>query len=325
MTTGRPVVAAAKSAAPAAVILAAIVAGGCGSAAEQLERRDVLRVAVLKAGPHESLSGIVAREYERSFPNQFQRVVNEGSVATVQAIERGEVDIGVAGANVAYSAFADGFEGAPLRQLRAIALVQMAVLHLLVRPDSDIRSVGDLRGRRVNVGPSGSGLPLIAGLVMRAYGMRPEDIEAERVPSDEAPAALAAGKLDAVFLAAHYPADSVKAATESGARLVSIEGSALERLHREVPFLRPVSIPGASYPGAPEAVRTVAVDVVLVCRRDLDEQLVFDLTRQFTDVLSRLPGAGGPLGPVDLNQTAATPIPLHEGAARFYRERELRR
>ena len=100
-----------------------------------------------------------------------------------------------------------------------------------------------------------------------------------------------------------------------------LTGPAIERLRHDYPFFRPTVIPGGMYPGHPEPMQTIGVDNLLVCRRGLDESLVHDLTARFFAVLPSLldadvhgsrPGAGAP-------------IPLHDGAARYYRERELSR
>jgi len=104
-----------------------------------------------------------------------------------------------------------------------------------------------------------------------------------------------------------------------------IAGPPIDRLRHEYPFLRVTAIPRGTYPGDVPTIRTIGVDSLLVCRRDLDEQLVYDLTRRFFDALPSLSSSQGALRFMDLDQAPATPIPLHEGAARFYRERELLR
>jgi TRAP-type uncharacterized transport system substrate-binding protein len=69
-------------------------------------------------------------------------------------------------------------------------------------------------------------------------------------------------------------------------------------------------------------IETVGVDSVLVCRKDLSEPLVYEMTKEFSALLEQVASAQ-PQGRVDPDQASATPIPLHPGAARFYREREI--
>jgi TRAP-type uncharacterized transport system substrate-binding protein len=82
-------------------------------------------------------------------------------------------------------------------------------------------------------------------------------------------------------------------------------------------------IPGSTYPGHPDAIHTIGVDALLVCRRDLEESLVYDLTRRLFEALPSLSSQQESLRLMDVELAPATPIPLHEGAARYYREREL--
>jgi TRAP-type uncharacterized transport system substrate-binding protein len=74
-----------------------------------------------------------------------------------------------------------------------------------------------------------------------------------------------------------------------------------------------------------QSTRTIGVDSILVCRRELDEGLVYELTKFFFQALPTLSFSQDALRSMDLEQAPATPIPLHAGAARYYRERELMR
>jgi TRAP transporter TAXI family solute receptor len=110
-----------------------------------------------------------------------------------------------------------------------------------------------------------------------------------------------------------------------GAVLLPLEGPAIDAVRRESIFLHPTVIPEGTYPGQHGPIHTVGVHNLLVCRRDLDEGLVYRLTRRLFEVLPSLVQQQDSLRLVDLQQAPATPIPLHPGAARYYRERELAR
>lgn len=244
-----------------------------------------------------------------------------GSVRNVEAIQRDEADMGFAFADVAYVAFVGQLADVPYTRLRGMAVLQLNPLHLVVRPP--ITSVSTLRGRRVGLGPPGSGTALTAGLVLQAFGIDPQSVQAELMPFNDASAQLAAGHLDAMFVNAGYPSESVTMAARAGARLLPIEGPPIDRLRHDYPFLRLTTIPAGTYPAHPLPVHTIAVDNLLICRSDLDEELVYELTKQFFAALPALAGEQASLRLMDLAQVPATPIPLHDGAARYYREREL--
>jgi TRAP transporter TAXI family solute receptor len=248
-----------------------------------------------------------------------------GSLANVEALQRGEADMGLAFADVAYQAFTGRLDTMLNRfdRLRAIAVLQLTPVQLVARADTSIRSVADLRGRRVAVGPPESGTALTARLILQAFDVRPSDVHVETIPFSDAGVMLARGTLDAMFDIAIQRTESGEQALRAGARLIPITGVRVDRLRRDYPFLRLTVVPRGRYPGVP-AVPTIGVDNLLLCRRDLDEALVHEITRRLFEVLPSLSLSRG-LDFVDLDQAPATPIPLHEGAARHYRQQELLR
>jgi TRAP transporter TAXI family solute receptor len=272
------------------------------------------------------LGAALAQGYEQVLPGiRIDVRGGTGSVGNAQALQRGEADIGFVFADVAYVAHKGALDEQriPFGNLRGIAVLQVAALHVAVRAGLDARDIGALRGRRVAIGPAGSGTALIAQMVMRAYGVEPSEFEAETMPFYEAPRKLADGTLDAAFVTAAYPADSVTAALESGGSLLNIDGPAIDRLRTEYPFFRLVSIPKDAYPSQDARIRTIGLENLLVCRSDLPDGLVYDLTRGLFEAASRLSSPPHVLRQLNLEQAPATPIPLHPGAARLYRERRL--
>lgn len=249
---------------------------------------------------------------------------SEGAVANVRAVQEGRTDIGFGFADVAYLAYVGRLDPGtpPFNQLRAIALLQLTPVQLLAARGTRIAGVQDLRGKHVGVGPDGSGTALTARLIFQAFGIEPSAVHTESLQFNEAGRRLAGGSLDAMFDNAIY-AESAALALRSGARLVPIQGPAVDRLQREYPFLRVTTIPGETYPGV-AAVQTVGVDSLLICRRDLEEEFVHALTAR---LFKSLPMLAAPMrrNLAELAEASATPIPLHEGAARYYREQELLR
>jgi hypothetical protein len=156
----------------------------------------------------------------------------------------------------------------------------------------------------------------MADQVLRAFGVMPSEIDGMLMDFPEAVQMLLRGEVDAVFVSGQFPHPAVAEAVAGGARLLEVTGSPVDRLHAAYPFHKPTMIPGNTYEGYPRPVRTMGVDGLLTCRVGLDEDIVYRLTKAFFEL---------PDTPVDRSRAAATPIPLHPGAARYYRERELLR
>ncbi len=310
----------------ASCTLFAIGLAGCQNSRAESRPPQIVRLSV---SPPESAqtsgSWELARRYTAALPHlQFKLVESTGSVDVLDAIQRGDVDLGLAIGGVASAAFFGGLEGhAPMHRLRGLSILGNVVMHLLVRPNSGIQTVADLRGRRVGIGDPTSGTHILARTILGAFELGLGTIRAESLPTHEATAKLMAGALDAVFVDTRYPAPPISMATQAGARLISIEGPRIIQLRRNYPFWRLGAIPRDTYHGQADLIRTVVVDSVLVARHDLEEGLAYELTKHFFEALPALSYADGALSLMDLRQAAATPIPLHEGAARYHRELEL--
>lgn len=255
---------------------------------------------------------------------------SKGSVANVEAIGRGEVESAFAQSDVAWGAFAGQgvFAGRPpIDTLRALASLYLETVHLVVAADSGIARVPDLRGRRVSLDVEGSGTLVDATLVLAAFGLAPGDVQVVSATPARSLDMMAAGELDAMFMVAGYPAAIVSEATQNlHARLVPIIGEPVGRLLAGHRFLSVADIPGETYPGVDAGIPTIGVAALWVVAASLDEPLVYDIARALwhPETLRRLAEEhpkGAELRLADALRGVA--IPLHPGAARFYREQGL--
>lgn len=306
------------------VALGGIVLSSCKQDRPARERR-VLRFTTGTPGARfHPLGRALADAYAKAFPGLDVLVrESDGSVSNVKLVQRGDADVGFSYADVAYMAHVGrlGEQRQPFSNLRGLAVLELAPVHLVVGSRSAIADARGLRGRRVAVGPGGSGSALTAQLVLRALGIEPSAVRVESLRYNEAAARLVAGTTDALFVTGTDPVDSVLTSTSGGARLLSLTGPAIDKLRHDYPFFRATVIPGGTYPGHSNSVHTIGVDNLLICRRGLDEAMAHDLTLAYFSALPSLPMPKL----LDLEQAPATPVPLHEGAARYYRERELAR
>jgi uncharacterized protein len=296
-------------------------------AAVQKPERPVIRFLIASAGGFDQRNFV--EEYARGLPGIEMMVTSDPPGTGLEALQRGAVDLMINASPLAYMAYSGQLERTSERydRLRAIANLGVVPLHLVVREDPKIHSIGGLRGRRVSVGAPGGEIHRLAVAVLEAFGLREGSYERYH-PLSYADAAegLVQGRVDAMFILGGYPGPAVRRAIESGSgRLLPIDGKPVERLRLNSGFLHPTLIPAGVYPGHPEATRTIGVQHVLVCRRDLDEAVVYELTKQLFVALPRLGSVMSTVRSINVDLASATSIPLHEGAARYYRERELSR
>ncbi len=249
-----------------------------------------------------------------------------GSVANIAAVSAGAVESAFAQADVAYWAHTGTsmyLRSGKVDGIRAIAALYPESFHLVARKGLGIRSVLDLAGKRVSLDEEGSGTLVDARLILSAFGLKESDLEAEYrkpVPSIEA---IEAGKLDAFFFVAGYPAKAVtELARTAGAELVPIEGPEVDVLAEKYGFFTRVTIPEGTYEGI-GAVRTLSVRAQWIVGADVDAELVYQITRSlWHDSTRALLQAGHPQARAITRETAldGIAIPLHPGAERYYRE-----
>ena len=216
----------------------------------------------------------------------------------------------------------------PLKNLRAIAGLYPEDIHVVVRADSAIRSLRDLKGKRVALGEPESGTLTDARLVMEAAGFSECDMKPEYLRLSEAADALVQGRIDAFFLVGGYPVPAITdVSTAVPTRLVPIPHDIAERLAHKYSFYGTDVIPAGSYPGVDEDTATVSTMAVWVIREEVDDNLVYAITKAlWRDTTKRLLEGSHPAGRRIRLASAfdGVAIPLHPGAIRFYREVGLR-
>ena len=305
--------------------LALVAASACSSQSASTERRVTVATGD-QTGVYYLLGRALTEIYNRHLPNvASSALTTAGSGFNLQAVEEGRVEMAFSRADVAYRALQEGTQGRPqpYRNVRAMGVLYVNAVQLVTLRSSDIRKVEDLRLRRVGVGAPDSGTELAARIIL-TEGAVQDHIVAEALTFEEVIARIQSQAIDAGFLASGYPVPALaRLNADLGIRLVPIGSELAARIRNSSPFYRPILIPDGTYAGQGGDVATVGVENLLVCRSDLPDELVYQLTRLFFESLPELAEAHAAAARIDPDQAAAAPIPLHPGAARFFRERDL--
>jgi uncharacterized protein len=270
----------------------------------------------------------LVEHYNRTVP--FVRVTMKtergGAPAIVSDLRTGSGQIGVVQqADAVYLAYRHGVEGDPhpYVNLRGVAVMWRNILTVVVQRSGGYRSLTDLRGKRVGIFEAGTATEFLSRALLRVYGMSYADIQpvfnnnsAKMIQNDEIDAAI--------FVTPATPDPVIEALRDDGhLRLLPIPHAVIGELLRAQPFLHPATIPGSGGPGRNGDLETVGIDALLVCRDDVADDVVYQFTREFFAALPTLAQTNPEAANVDVESAPATPIPLHPGAARYYREREV--
>ncbi|EWY39217.1 hypothetical protein N825_07765 [Skermanella stibiiresistens SB22] len=250
----------------------------------------------------------------------------QGSVENLKEMRTGTLESSLSQADIAYWA-REGtgpYKGQPpFDQLTAIANLYVETVHLVVRAESGIRSVADLRGKTVSIGEEGSGTLVEARVILEAYGLGEADIKPRYLKPGPAGDRLVEGEVEAFFIVGGYPVAAVaEAAARTPIRLLSFDDAQGKSLTERLPFFTETVIGDGVYEGVSET-RTLGVGAQWLVRGDVSEELVYGITRALWHPSTRrLLDNGHPKGPSIQLATATKGLaaPLHPGAARYYRE-----
>lgn len=256
-------------------------------------------------------------------------VATNGSVANAAGIANGTLQSGFVQSDIAYWAHTGTgiYEGRPrLEGLRAIANLYPESFQLVVRKGSGIKSVLDLRGKRVSFDEPGSGTLVDARLILAAYGINEKDVKAEYLKVQQAADKLKEGTLDAFFNVSGWPQASIaELAVTTGVDLVPIEGPQIDKLMKQYVFFGRDEIPDTAYRNV-DGVKTVSVHALWLTSAKQPDSLIHDITAALWNANTRkLLDSGHGKGRTIRLETAldGIGIPLHAGAEKFYKDKGL--
>lgn len=254
-------------------------------------------------------------------------VASQGSMDNVKALSRGQVQLGLSQADVARDAymgkgaFADG---PALSELRSIANLFAESLHIVVRKDSAIKSIGDLKGKNVALGEPNSGTLATAKTVLHGYRLTTKDMTVSSDNLTRAAGRLAAGEIDALFMVGGYPVEAIARLADTVAiRLLPIEGEAAKSILRGDPLLAVSVIPAGAYAGIDTQTPTLGPRAQLLTSAAVNADLVYAITQALWNPRNRQILDGGHPEGRNIRASEATDgliVPLHPGAARYYAE-----
>ncbi|XAY79673.1 TAXI family TRAP transporter solute-binding subunit [Sagittula stellata E-37] len=250
-----------------------------------------------------------------------------GSIANINAIAAGDMDMGVAQSDWQYHAYngTSEFEGKQFDKERAVFSVHSEPFTVVARADSGATSFDDLFGKRVNVGNPGSGQRATMDVVLNAMGKSDADfaLASELKPAEQS-AALGDNKVDAIIYTVGHPNGSIQEATSTvDAKLLPVTGEAIDTLVSENPYYAKAVIPGGMYAGNPDDVETFGVKATFVTSSDVPDDVVYEVVKAVFDNFDRFKGLHPAFANLKEEEmiSAGLSAPLHPGAEKYYRER----
>lgn len=307
-------------------ILIVLVTMGCS------RDREIKKPAVQKfiniatggmAGTYFPLGVAIADILNSDIPGANASAQSTGaSVANINLLQQGKVDLIFAQNDVVYYA-ANGqemFKDKKVDDLRGIATLYPETIQV-ISLDKNLKSLNQLRGKRIAVGPQGSGNEANAKHILKEYGISFKDVIISNLSFADAIKALEEGSIDIAFVTAGQPTAAIeKLANEKEITLIGIDEQVASALIDKYPFYTRNVILANTYRNQSSAVQSVAVKAMLVVAARLDDRLTFDICKTIFANTERLTAAHPAAGHLNANNALdGMPVPLAGGAEKYYR------
>ncbi len=279
-------------------------------------------------GTYYAYGGIVGQYITNNAGITVNAVSTGGSKDNIQGIDAGDYQLGTVQSDVMHYAWngSRSFEtDGKITSFRTVAgLYAEAVQLVTVNPE--IKSVSDLKDKKVSIGAPGSGVFFNAMDVLAAAGLTENDIKPQYQNFDESADALKDGKIDAAFIVAGAPTPAITelSMTNANTRIVPIDGDIAQKLMQDNTFYSVYKIPAETYKNQTEEIATVTVKATLIVSADASEDAVYKLTAAIFDNMDAIAKEHAKGAELSLeNATEGLTVPFHAGAAKYFKEKGI--
>ena len=282
------------------------------------------------SGTYYPLGGAMAQIFSDKAKINATAQSTGASVENMYLLKDGEVDLAFTQGDIADYASEGTImfnDGGAIGNIQAIASLYNETIQVVVTKDSPIKTIEDLKGKRVSVGAPGSGTEANAQQILEMYGMTFDDLgKADRLSFAESTSFIQDGTLDAAFVTAGTPTAAVnELAATKGVRIIGLDADKIGNIIEKYPYYAEQTIPAKTYSGFDEEVKTVAVKAQLVVRAELDETMVYNLTKALFENLDQLQNVHQKAKEITLEQALeGVSLDVHPGAAKFFEEKGIK-
>ena len=246
-----------------------------------------------------------------------------GTAQNIQLIAKGEAEVGFADGLYYYAYIGKGaFEGKAQKDLRALMPLYPEPIHFLVPKGSAIKTVADLKGKRVSTGAVGSGTEVTAKTLLRLAGLDPDkDVRCEPLGLSDTASAMADKHIDAALtVGALGIAGVVEMCTLGIVEFVDLPDDLIKKVSAEMPYMNAFTISANFYKGQTKPVKTFGSWNVLIVTEKLGDDLAYQMTKSLFENKKDLTVVSKTMENMDAKNISYIQIPLHPGAEKYFKE-----
>jgi TRAP transporter TAXI family solute receptor len=299
-----------------------------GTAAQAAEKRLIIATAST-GGTWYPLGGGVANLISKYIPNTSASAKPSGaSVENIRNVGTGRIDLGIVMPDAAYFAYkgeADFKADRKWENLRGVFATYPIDACFYSVEGTGIKTLADLKGKKVAVGAAGSGTEVFNRMMLEMYGINYGNIDEQFLSAPEATQALKDGTTHAAMYLLGTPAPTIMdLVTQRKTNFLSVEPDKIQAFCKKYPFYTPSNIKAGTYKDQKTDFTTVQYYGIFICNKDMDEKLVYDIMKAVFDHQAELAQIHVAFKDIKLaTATKSIAIPLHPGAERFLKERGI--
>lgn len=277
------------------------------------------------AGTYYPLGGAIAKAV--SGPSiQATAETGNASVANVNLISKGEIEIAFVQNDISYWAYhGELMFKEPMKNLRAVASLYPEHVQIILA-DKNIKTINDLKGKRIGIGAPGSGTEGDAQAIFGVAGIKYSEMNVSFLDFAATTSRFKDNQIDAGFVVAGYPTASVMdLATTKDISLLNFDDETMNKLVKAHPYFVPSTVPAGTYSTIKEDIRTPAVMAILITNDKMPDDVIYEFTKSMFENLDAIHAVHAKGKEINLATALdGLTVPLHPGAAKYFKEKGLK-
>jgi TRAP transporter TAXI family solute receptor len=276
------------------------------------------------SGTYYQIGGAIATAVSKNPALNATAEAGNAAVANTNILADGEIEIAFSQADVTSWAYNGElmFEGRPLKNLRAIAALYPETIQLVISKEAGIKTLADLKGKKIGVGAPGSGTEGDARAIFQVAGIKYDDMSVEFLDFGSTSSRFKDNQIDAGFVVAGVPTAAIMdLTTTKNVGIFNFDKETLDAIIKAYPFFVPNVIPAGTYKGIDEDVNTPSVMALLITNDSVSEEIIYNFTKTLFENIADVQRSHAIAGNIKLETaTVGLTAPLHPGAAKYYKE-----
>lgn len=281
------------------------------------------------AGTYYPFGGAMARIWNTKIPAMNVTAQTTGASAeNIRLVNKKEAELALVQSDTLDAAFnAKAPFTEAIKSMSTIAVLYPEIIQVVVRAESPVKSIADLKGKKVGVGAPGSGTEANFRQLMDVYGLAKDDVNSQYLSFSESAEAFKDRHIDAFIVTAGIPnAAIMDIGTQHAIRILTVPADMAAKLTAKYPFLAAAVVPAGTYKNQVQDVTTVAVNAVLIAGNDLSADVVYNMTKALFDSQAELASAHAKGKELNLKYAVqGVSIPFHPGALKYYKEKGVKK